>query len=94
MKSYNRNILKNSYVLCLVLEEYVILVKYLLVIGQLPERTVLCTTDIFGLDPNISLDEGLAFINNFLDSRFDKQVTADTLIELAALVLKNNIFEF
>ena len=66
----------------------------MLVIGQLPEGTVLCTIDIFGLDPNISLDEGLAFIKDFLDSRFDKQVTADTLTELAALVLKNNIFEF
>ena len=31
---------------------------------------------------------------DFLDSRFDKPVSADTLIELAELVLKNNIFEF
>ena len=29
-----------------------------------------------------------------MDSRFDKQVTTDTLIELTELVLKNNIFEF
>ena len=29
-----------------------------------------------------------------MDSRVDKQVTADNLIELAELVLKNNIFEF
>ena len=29
-----------------------------------------------------------------MDSRIDKQVTADTLIELLELVLKNNIFEF
>ena len=29
-----------------------------------------------------------------MDSRVDKQVTTDTLIELAELVLKNNIFEF
>ena len=29
-----------------------------------------------------------------MDSRVDKQVTTNTLIELAELVLKNNIFEF
>ena len=39
-------------------------------------------------------DEGLAFLKKFLESRADKQVTTDTLIELAELVLKNNIFEF
>ena len=48
----------------------------------------------FGLYPNIPHDEGLAFLKDFLDSRVDKQVTTDTLIELAELVLKNNIFEF
>ena len=29
-----------------------------------------------------------------MDNKFDKQVTTDTLIELAELVLKNNVFEF
>ena len=63
-------------------------------LGQLPEGTILCTTDVVGLYPNIPHDEGLAFLKDFLDSRVDKQVTTDTLIELAELVLKNNIFEF
>ena len=56
--------------------------------------TILCTIDFVDLYPNIPHDEGLAFLKDFLDSRVDKQVTTDTLIELAELVLKNNIFEF
>ena len=35
-------------------------------LGQLPERTILCTIDVVGLDPNIPHDEGLAFLNDFL----------------------------
>ena len=63
-------------------------------LGQLPEGKILCTIDVVGLYPNIRHDEGLAFLKDFLDSRVDKQVKTDTLIELAELVLKNNIFEF
>ena len=33
-------------------------------------------------------------IKEFLHGRLDKQVAAETLIELAELVLNNNIFEF
>ena len=62
--------------------------------GQLPEGTILCTIDVVNLYPNIPHDEGLAFLKDFSYSRFDKQVTTGTLIELAELVLKNNIFEF
>ena len=63
-------------------------------LGQIAEGTILCTIDVVGLYPNIPLDERLVFLKGFLDSRADKQVTTDTLIELAELVLKNNIFEF
>ena len=52
-------------------------------LGQLPEGTILCTIDVIGLYLNIPHDEGLAFLKDFLDSRVDKQVTTDTLIELA-----------
>ena len=62
-------------------------------LGQLSKGTILCTIDV-GLYPNIPHDEVLAFLKDFLDSRVDKQVTTDILIELAELVLKNNIFEF
>ena len=51
------------------------------------------STSVF-FDVILRFDEGLAFLKDFLDSRVDKQLTTDSLIELAELVLKNNIFEF
>ena len=60
-------------------------------LGQLPEGTILFTIGVAGLYPNISHDEGLAFLKDFLENRVDKQVITDTLIEL---VLKNKIFKF
>ena len=63
-------------------------------LGQLPEGTILCTINVVGLYPNIPHDEGLAFLKDFMDSRVDKLVTTDTLIELAELVFQNSIFEF
>ena len=62
-------------------------------LGELPEGKILCIIDVVVLYPNIQPDEGLAFLKDFLDSRVDKQVTTDTFIELAELVLKNNIFQ-
>ena len=62
-------------------------------LGEVREGTILSTIDVVGLYPNIPLDEGVAFLKDFLYSRVDKQVTTDTLIELAELVLKNDIFE-
>ena len=62
-------------------------------LGQLPEGRILCTIDAVGLYPNILHYKGLTFRKDFLDSSVDKQVTTDTLIELAELVLKNDIFE-
>ena len=63
-------------------------------LAQLPEGTIFCTLGIVGFYPNIPHDEGLAFLKVVLDNRVDKQVLTDTLIELAELVLNNNIFEF
>ena len=62
--------------------------------GQLPEGTILCTIDVVGLYLNIPHDKGFVFLKDFLDSRISKEVTTDTLIKLAELVLKNSIFEF
>ena len=63
-------------------------------LGQLPEGTIFRTIDVAGLYRSVRHDEGLAFLKDFLDNRVDKEVTTDTLIELAELVLKNNISEF
>ena len=50
-------------------------------LGQLPEGAI----------PH---EEGLASLRKFLDARSEKKVTTETLLELAEIVLKNNIFQF
>ena len=63
-------------------------------LGKLPQGAILCTIDVVGLSPNIPHSEGLTSFRRFLEMRDNKQVSSDTLIELAEIVLKNNIFEF
>ena len=44
--------------------------------------------------PNILHDEGLSTIRKRLNERDEKDVSTDTLVKLAELVLKNNLFHF
>ena len=62
--------------------------------GQLPEGAILCTTDVIALYTNIPHEEGLVSYRKFLDARTEKKVTTETLLELAEIVLKTNIFHF
>ena len=55
---------------------------------------MLCTIDVVGLYPNIPHDEGLSALRKRLNERDKKDLSTDTLVELAELVLKNNIFNF
>ena len=61
---------------------------------KLPQGAILCTIDVVGLYPNIPHSEGLTALQMFLELRDNKQISSDTIIELAEIVLKNNIFEF
>ena len=61
---------------------------------DLPEDSIICTIDVVGLYPSIPNEEGLRFLRNVLEKRSNKNVTTNTLIELAELVLQNNYFEF
>ena len=63
-------------------------------LGSLPDGAILCTMDVVGLYPNIPHGEGLASLRRFLETRDNKQISSDTLTELAEVVLRNNIFEF
>ena len=63
-------------------------------LGKLPKGAILSTTDVAGLYPNILRSERLTSLRRFLELRDNKQISSDTLIELAEIVLKNNIFEF
>ena len=68
--------------------------KKLKELGSLLKNAILCTIDVVGLYPNIPHKEGLASIRKHLDNRENKEVTTDTLVELAYIVLKNNYFQF
>ena len=58
-------------------------------LGSLPDGAILCTMDV-----SIPHEEGLTSLRRFLETRDNKQISSDTLTELAEVVLKNNIFEF
>ena len=62
--------------------------------GKLPHGAILCTIDVVGLYPNIPHSEGLTSLRRVLELRDNKQISSDNLIELAEMVLKNNIFQF
>ena len=59
----------------------------------LPDDLTLCTIAAVGLYLNIPPEEGLIAIKRALDTRKNKTISTDSLIELAECVLKNNIFE-
>ena len=63
-------------------------------LGILRDGAILCTMDIVDLYPNIPYGEGLDSLRRFSETKDNKQISSDTLTELAELVLKNNIFEF
>ena len=61
-------------------------------LGKLPQGAILCTIDVVGLYPNIPHSEGLNSLRRFLELRDNKQISSDTLIELAETVLKKQFF--
>ena len=63
-------------------------------LGKLPQGVILCTIGVVGLYPNIPHSEGLNSLQRFLELRDHKQISSETLIELAEIKLKNNLFEF
>ena len=66
--------------------------KKLRSLPNLLDDIILSTVDAVGLYPNIPHDEGLSALRKRLDLRQEKDVTTSTLVELAEVVLKNNIF--
>ena len=68
--------------------------KKLRSLPNLPDDIILCTVDVVGLYSNIPYEEGLSALRKRLDLRQENNVTTSTLVELAEVVLKNNIFTF
>ena len=50
--------------------------------------------DVVGLYTNIRHEEGLSALRKRFETRKEKYVSIDTIIDLAVVVLKNNIFTF
>ena len=63
-------------------------------LGKLPQGAIRCTVDVVDLYPNIPHSEGLTSLRRVLELRDNKQISSDTLVELAEIVLKSNIFQF
>ena len=62
---------------------------------QLTEGAILCTVDFVGLYPNMPHEEGLTSLRKLLDANFNFiRTETETLLKLAEIVLKNNIFQF
>ena len=61
---------------------------------NLPDDIILCTVDVAGVYPNIPHDEGLSALRKWLDLRQEKDITTSPLVELAEVVINNNIFTF
>ena len=68
--------------------------KKLRSLPKLPDGIILCTMDAVGLYPNIPHEEGLSALRKRLETQKEKYVSTDTIIDLAAVVLKYNIFTF
>ena len=62
-------------------------------LSDLPDDFLLCTIDVVGLYPNIPHEDGLTALRRKLDARENKDISTDSLMELAECVLKNNVFE-
>ena len=58
-----------------------------------PDDLILCTIDVVGLYPNIPHEEVLIAVRKALDTRKDKTILADSLIELPECNLENNVVE-
>ena len=61
---------------------------------DLPGDIILCSVDVVGLYPNVPHDEGLSGPQKRLELRREKKVSTSALVELAEVVLKNNVFTF
>ena len=58
-------------------------------LGKLPKEAILCTVGVGGLYPNIPHSEGLTSLPRFLELRGKKQISSDTLLELAEILLNS-----
>ena len=62
--------------------------------SNVTEKAILVTADVIGLHPNIVNNAGLKALNNMLEAREHKAISAEDLVKMARFVLENTHFEF
>ena len=68
--------------------------KKLRPLTNLPNDIILCSIDVVGLYPTIPHDEGQSALQRRLELKREKKVSTSTLVELAEVVLKNNVITY
>ena len=66
--------------------------KKLRCLSKLLDGIILGTMDVARLYSNIAHEESLSTLRKRLESRKEKNLSTDTIIDLAEVVLKNNIY--
>ena len=61
---------------------------------DLPNNIISCSVDVVGLYATITHEEGLSALEKSSKLRREKKVSTSTLVELAEVVLRNNVFTF
>ena len=62
-------------------------------LSDLPQSSILVSSDVVGLYPHIPHEEGVETMTGYSETRDDKTASAKSLCDLASIVLKENYFE-
>ena len=62
-------------------------------LGDIPEDSILVSFDVVGLYPSIPHDEGIEYMHEMLQQHSTSKVSAESLCELAELILTNNFLD-
>ena len=76
-----------------ILEDTRDFVNHIQDLSDLPESSILVSSDVVGLFPHIPHEEGIKTMAEYLETREDKTVSTKSLCDLASIVLKENYFE-
>ena len=68
--------------------------KKLDTLPKLPDGIILCAMDVVALYPNIPHEKGLSALRKRFETRKEKYVSIDIIIDLAEVVLKSIMFAF
>ena len=86
------NLLRDQ--VCLILKTLITFCRNLKNLKKVPGNAIFVTTDVVGLFPSISYNEGLEILKKQFDNFVEKSKLTEDLVKMAEFVSKNNYFEF